>query len=172
MKSLTNIIIIAILVMALTGCSAFTPKPTETPIPTATNLPTSTSTPVPTITPTPTEKPTEIPTKTPIPPTETSISPVLKMPIGKPMSNWEGIPILPNALAGDGDSEGYYFTVEAKPDEVQKFYEKAMANLGWNLFASGNSPTNSIILMFMKDNDLVTISIIPQDDGLMYVLLI
>ena len=158
--------------MAFTACNAFTPLPTETPIPTATKLPTSTSTPEPTFTPTPTEKPTERPTKTPVPPTETPPSPDLKMPVGKPLANWEGIPIMPNAIAGDGDSKVYYFTIEATPDEVQKFYEKAMTNFGWNLFATGNSPTNSIILMFMKDSSLITISIIPQDDGLMYVLLI
>jgi hypothetical protein len=168
MKSVSNIIIISVLVMALTSCSAFAPKPTETPVPTATSLPTSTSTPEPTLTPTS----TEIPTKTPVPPTETPTAPVLTMPTGKPVTNWEGVPVMPNAIAGDGDSKGYSFTVKATPDEVQNFYEKAMTKLGWNMFAGGQGTTNAILLMFIKGADLVSVSIIPQTDGLMYVLLV
>ncbi len=175
MKVISKIIIISVLVMALTSCSAFAPKPTETPVPTATSLPTLTSTSEPTITPTPTEEPTKTPippTKTPIHPTETLSALVLIMPTGKPATNWEGIPVMPNAIAGDGDSKGYSFTIKTTSDEVQKFYEKAMGKLGWNMFAAGQGTTSAILLMFMKGTDLVSISIIPQTDGLMYVLLV
>ena len=168
MKTISKIIVILVLVMALTSCSAFAPKPTETPVPTATSLPTLTSTPEPTITPAPTKEPTQ----TPVPPTETPSAPVLTMPTGKPVANWEGIPVMPNAIAGDGDSKGYTFTIKATPDEVQKFYEKAMAKLGWNMFASGQGTTSAILLIFLKDTDTASVSIIPQPDGVMYVLLV
>lgn len=94
------------------------------------------------------------------------------MPTGKPVTNWEGIPVMPNAIAGDGDSQGYTFTIKATTEEVQKFYEKTMSKLGWNMFASGQGTTEAILLIFMKGSDTMTISIIPQPDDLMYVLFV
>jgi hypothetical protein len=57
-------------------------------------------------------------------------------------------------------------------DEVQQFYEKAMINLGWNPFAAGRGTTSAILLMFMKGTELVSVAVIPQTDGLMYVMLV
>ncbi len=162
MKTISKAILLSILVIALASCSSFAPKPTETPMPTETSLPTFTSTP----------EPTTTSTKTPVPPTETPSVPVLPMPVGKPSSEWEGIPIMPNAIAGEGDSKGYSFTINASPDEIQKFYEKELGELGWNIFASGQGTTDAILLMFMKDAGLLSVSIIPQPDNIMYVLLV
>jgi hypothetical protein len=166
MKIINKAMTFLVLCLTLASCSALSPKPTETPIPTKTSLPTLTNTPEPTATPTPK------PTRTPIPPTETPSAPVLAMPSGKPLTNWEDIPVMPNAVAGDGDSKGYSFTVNASSDEIQKFYVKELAKLGWNMFASGQGTTNAILLIFMKDTNTISISIIPQPDGLTYVLLI
>ena len=166
MKNIRKAIILSFLVLALASCNTFAPKPTETPTPTKTSLPTATNTPEPTAT--PTLKPTEAA----IPPTETASAPVLPMPSGKPLTNWEGIPIMPNAIAGEGDSKGYTFTINALPDEIQKFYEKELAKLGWNMFASGQGTTNAILLIFLKDTSTISVSIIPQPDGVMYVLLV
>src|SRR5262245_51134769 len=112
MKIINKAMILSALALTLVFCSTFTPKPTETPIPTETSLPTLTNTPEPTIT----------PTKTLVPLTETPSAPVLRMPSGTPSSEWEGIPVMPNAIAGEGDSTGYYFTINASLDEIQKFY--------------------------------------------------
>jgi hypothetical protein len=94
------------------------------------------------------------------------------MPSGKPLTNWEGIPIMPNAIAGEGDSKGYSFTVNDSPDEIQRFYERELAKLGWNMFASGQGATKAVLLIFMKDTSTMSVSIIPQPDGAMYVLLV
>jgi hypothetical protein len=125
-------------------------------------LPTATNTP----------EPTNTPTKTPVPPTETPSAPVLPMPSGKPASEWEGIPIMPNAIAGEGDDQGYSFTINASSDEIQQFYEKELGKLGWNVFASGQGTTSAVLLIFMKDTIMLTVSIFPQPDGIMYVLLV
>jgi hypothetical protein len=125
-------------------------------------LPTATNTP----------EPTNTPTKTPVPPTETPSAPVLPMPSGKPASEWEGIPIMPNAIAGQGDDQGYSFTINASSDEIQQFYEKELGKLGWNVFASGQGTTSAVLLIFMKDTIMLTVSILPQPDGIMYVLLV
>jgi hypothetical protein len=156
MKTIIKAIVLTVLIITLASCSTLVPKPTETPTPTSTNTP----------------EPTKTPTKTPVPPTETSAALVLPMPSGKPSSEWEGIPVMPNAIAGEGDSKGYSFTINASPDEIQKFYEKELAKLGWNMFASGQGSTDAVLLMFMKGADALTVSIIPQPDGIMYVLLV
>jgi hypothetical protein len=168
MKSVSISIIISILVIGLTSCGAFAPKPTQTPIPTPTSLPTSTFTLEPTITPTPTEKPTQ----TPIPPTKPPTAGTLPMPTGKPVSNWEGIPVMPEAIAGEGDSKGYAFTIQATLDEVQTYYETEMSKLGWNILGTGQDKTNAVLLIFTKGPDIASFSIIPQPDGLMYVMLV
>ena len=162
MKTIGREILLSVLVLVLASCSAFAPQPTETPIPTETSLPTTTVTP----------EPTNTPTQTPVPPTETPSAPDLPMPSGEPASEWEGFPIMPNAIAGEGDNKGYSFTIDATPEEIQKFYEKELGKLGWNMFASGQGTTNAILLIFMKDASTFSVSIIPQPDGIMYVLLV
>jgi len=166
MKFSGKVITLSVLVIALTSCNTLVPQPTQTPTSTATSSPTSTNTPEPTNT------PTSTPTKTPIPPTETPSAPILPMPSGKPASTWEGIPIMPNAIAGAGDSQGYSFTIDATPDDIQRFYERELGRLGWNMFAGGQGTTGAILLIFLKDTSTISVSIIPQPDGIMYVLLV
>ncbi len=156
MKTISKaIMILSVLFIALASCNTFASKPTETPAPTKISLPTSTNTPESTNT-----------------PTETVSAPVLPMPSGKPSSEWEGIPVMPNAIAGEGDSKGYSFTINASLDEIQKFYETELTKLRWNMFASGEGTTGASLLIFMKDADTLSVSIIPQPDGVMYVLLV
>ena len=162
MKTIGKAILLSVLVIVLASCNTFAPQPTETTTPTETSLPTSTSTP----------EPTNTPTKTPVPPTETPSAPVLRMPSGKPSSEWEGIPVMPNAIAGEGDNKGYSFTINASADEIQKFYEQELGKLGWNMFASGQGTTDAVLLIFMKDTATLSVSIIPQPDRIMYVLLV
>lgn len=79
---------------------------------------------------------------------------------------------MPNAIAGAGDSKGYSFTINASAAEIQKFYERELARLGWTMFASGQGTTDAILLIFMKDANILSVSIISRSDGTMYVLLV
>ena len=79
---------------------------------------------------------------------------------------------MPNALAGEGDTQGYAFTIRASADEIQKFYERELGKLGWRMFASGQGTTNAVLLIFMKDVATLSVSIVPQSDGIMYVLIV
>ena len=94
------------------------------------------------------------------------------MPAGKPVSNWEGIPVMPKAIAGDGDNQGYSYTIIGLPEVVQAYYEREMPKLGWEKFASGTGTTKAILIFFQKGSDLATVSIIPQADNLLYVLIV
>jgi hypothetical protein len=150
----------------------FSPKPTDTPVPTATSLPTQTFTPEPTATATVAPTPTRKPTWTPIPATQTPASLQLPIPEGKPAESWEGVPIMPAAIAGEGDSQGYSYVVEGSVTDVQRYYEVTMPTLGYDLFASGEGDTGAILLMFMGDTGMATISIVPQEEGLVYVVIV
>jgi hypothetical protein len=188
MKAISKIMILAGLVSALVSCNAFAAKPTETPVPTATALPTLTPTPAPTDTPVPTATssptptptpeptitptPTEKPTGTPEPQTATPTVAGLPLPSGTPAASWGGIPVMPGALAGAGDSTGYSYTIKTSPNAASQYYQREMVKLGWKLFASGQGKTNAVLLIFMKGADTVTVSILPQSDGLVYVMFV
>jgi hypothetical protein len=172
MKAISKAIPFLFLVILLASCNAFTPKPTSTSTPTSTPVPTETSTPTLTSTPEPTATPTKKPTQTPVPPTKIASDADLPVPTGKPAANWSGIPVMPGALAANGDSEGYYYSIKVSPDEVQKFYIKEMKKLGWNKFAIGTGKTKAVMLVFMKDPDVASVAILPQKDDLLYVMLV
>lgn len=173
MKTIGKVMLLSVLTVVLGACNTFMPQPTQTPTSTSTSLPTATYTPQPTLTPTPQ------PTATTAPPTETIVQPtanagpvVLPKPSGKPLAEWEGIPVMPAAIAGEGDSSSYSFIIKLSPGAAQKYYETEMPKHGWNMFATGQGTTGATMLIFMKGTDMVTLSIIPQPDGLVYVMLV
>lgn len=79
---------------------------------------------------------------------------------------------MPSAISGEEITNGYYYAVNSSPDDIQQFYEIALAKLGWNLFATGQGETEARMLFFMKDAETLTISIFPKSDGLIYVMII
>ena len=166
MKHIATRFLLFFLAIILASCNTFVAQPTVTPAPTETPAPTSTNTPEPT----PTQ--TLTPTRTAVPSTETPEEPILPIPSGQPAKEWQGIPVMPKAIAGQGDSKGYTFTVKASAQEIQKFYESQLAKLGWKMFASGKGGTEAVILIFMKQAGTLSVSIIPLQDGTMYVLLV
>jgi hypothetical protein len=147
----------------LSACSAIFPTPTPTPEPTATPLPTST----PTLTPLPTA------TVTLPPPTAT---PTLGLadnlvPEGTPAKTWNGFTIMPGALAGSEDSDSYRFTIKATAAEIQAYYQKELTTAGWAFVAGGAGETKTMLLIFSKEDKILTISILPFDDLFIVMLL-
>jgi len=121
-----------------TPTATFTPSPTETPLPTA--------------------------TKTLPPPTPTEDFLAALAPVGDPASEWNGIPVMPGAIAGEGDDDGYTFTIQSTAEEIQAFYERELAKQGITLLAVGDGQNGSILLIFMKDLETVSVSIFPYED--------
>ena len=79
---------------------------------------------------------------------------------------------MPNAINGDGDDKGYTFTIQADADSIQAFYESELGKIGYSLFAVGEGKEkDTVMLFFMKDAELISISIIPSGD-LMLVLIV
>lgn len=155
-------ILLAFLSFLVMSCSTLVPIPTSTT--------TQTFTPIPTFTLSPT--PTELPTNTPQPPTATPDVLSALRPVGTPDKEWKGIPIMPGAIAGNGDNEKYVFTINATPKDIQAYYERELSKSGWVLMTSGAGDTGATMLIFNNGKPpLMPISIIPDGD-LMLVLIV
>ena len=142
-----------LLILFLTACSNF--------IQTTPNIvPTLTLTIVPML----------IPTNTSQLPTETPDAVTALIPEGQPASEWNGIPIMPDAIAGEGDGESYVFTIKATPQQVQEYYQLELGKLGWQPFATGNGDS-SLMLMFTNNaSATLTVRIIAKGDEVLVLL--
>lgn len=124
--------------------------PTTTPVPTATNTVVPSDTPQPTFTSTPAPEIVagpEIPRFLVIPARD------------KLVETWEGIPVMPEAIAGYEEYGGFYFSVENTVTEVRQYYQQELGKSGWSLFAVGEAEDGSLKLLFQNDVDRVTITV-------------
>jgi hypothetical protein len=157
------LLLFSILALVSLSCSDLSfLAPTPAPVPTSTS--TQTATPVPSFTPSP--------SMTPKPPTSTPDIVSLLLPSGTPVEMWNGIPIMPGAIAGEATAEGYTFSIREDTEAIQAFYGRELTRQGYDLFATGEGDEkNILLLMFMQGTEFVTISIMPGGD-LMIVLII
>lgn len=140
-----------LLMLVLAACTSFAQ-------PTPTNVPTLTFTVIPTF----------IATSTVLPFTETPDAVTALVPEGQPAPEWNGIPIMPDAIAGEGDEESYVFTVKATPQQVQDFYQAELIKLGWQSGATGDGDSS---LIFMNNaSETLTVSIIAKGDEVLVLL--
>ena len=111
------------------------------------------------------------PTISPLQPTKVQDALSTLIPEGEPASEWQGIPIMPGAIAGGGDEESYAFTTRATSREVQEYYEGELEKLGWELFAQTEGKNSSLMLIFTNDaSDTLSVSIIVKGDELLVLL--
>ncbi len=125
-----------------------------------------------TVTVKPTAESSKTPTQTKIKPTETQEQLSIPMPSGVPAAEWQGIPVMPGAIAGEGNDQGYSFTIQSTVEEVQEYYEGQMAALGWELLAAGQGETNSVLLIYTKGNLTASVAIMPQPDDIIYIVMV
>ena len=128
----------SLLVLTLSACSI---PLTPTGIPTFTAIPARTST------------ATSMPTSTALPPSETPN-------VG---SAWNGIPIMPGATAGEGDEEGYVFTISVTPQSVQEYYQLELGKFGWQLLSHEDSDSSMILIFTNSASETLTIHVIAKD---------
>lgn len=98
-------------------------------------------------------------------------------PQGTPVSEWNGIPIMSQATAGQdftdttADIKTYSFKVDATVKEASDFYEQELPKLGWD--TSGfNMPGNDTmaVLVYQKDNDILTVTITDTNGSVVVML--
>lgn len=97
--------------------------------------------------------------------TVTAVAPILPMPEGTPAKEWKGVPVMPGATAGMDEGDTYVFSTPASADAVRAYYEKELQKLGWSPFGLGEGDTQSVLLLFQKDAEMMTIAIIDPGDG-------
>jgi hypothetical protein len=108
-------------------------------------------------------------TNTSAPQPETPDAVAAIAPEGQPAAEWNGIPIMPNAIAGEGDEESYVFTVKATPQQVQEYYQLELGKLGWQLSVTGDG--DSSLMMFTNNASVtLTISLITKGDEVLVLL--
>lgn len=106
------------------------------------------------------------------PPAEPVTDFPLPIPTGEPASEWNGLPIMPQAIAGDEGSGSYYFTVAATADEIQAFYLEEMERLGWSSLGIGEGTTGALLMIFQKETAVASVSILLFNETTMYIFLV
>jgi hypothetical protein len=93
-------------------------------------------------------------------------------PEGTPVSEWNGIPVMPQATAGEefADSNTYSFKVDASVKEAQDFYNAQLPALGWTSSFSMPGNETVAVLLFQKDNDILTVTITDVNGSVVVVL--
>lgn len=95
-------------------------------------------------------------------------------PQGAPAQEWKGIPIMPQATAGQEFTENgtniYSFKASATAQEVQDFYKDKMTALGWNQSFSMPGGSEGGFMAFQKDSSFLTIVITSSDNAVVVLL--
>jgi hypothetical protein len=58
----------------------------------------------------------------------------LRASMSSPVSSWQGLPVMPDAIAGRvAEETSYVFAARTSLEQVEKFYEERMRYDGWQL---------------------------------------
>ena len=86
-------------------------------------------------------------------------------PTGTPVDQWNGIPVMPQATVGEAFGESTYsYTVPASATDVGAYYNQEMENLGWTPSFSLPVTDEGGILLFQNENNLLIITIVPDQN--------
>ena len=92
-------------------------------------------------------------------------------PQGDPVAEWNGIPIMSQASAGqEHDKSNYSFKFTGTVKDAQDFYSTELVKLGWSSMFSMPGDKNGAILAFQKDNKLLTVTVVSQDNDIVVLL--
>ena len=81
-------------------------------------------------------------------------------PTGKPVSNWNDIPIITQATAGqEFDKNTYSFKATASATDVQTFYSDQLKTLGWSSSFSAQGGGQGGVMFFTKGTSVLSITI-------------
>jgi hypothetical protein len=93
-------------------------------------------------------------------------------PQGTPVQEWRGIPVMPEAVAGEefSASDTYSFRVNATAQEVQEFYNQELGAMGWEQPFEVPLEAEGGFLFFQKDNSVLTVFITPSEGSIVVLL--
>jgi len=93
-------------------------------------------------------------------------------PQGTPVTEWNGIPVMSQATAGQdfADANSYSFKASITVQEVQDYYNTELVKLGWSSTFSLPGNSDGAVMLFSKDSDLLTITITASDSEVVVLL--
>ena len=116
---------------------------------------------------------TSIPSSIPNMPSIPDVSGYLN-PTGTPVSEWNGIPIMPQATSGQEFTKSTYsYKAPAMPQvEVQSFYDVKLKELGWTSEFTAATGAQGGILVFSKEGKVLTITVAKSDQDIVVMLIL
>lgn len=94
---------------------------------------------------------------------QVTTTPESVLPSGTPVAEWQGIPIMPNAISGEATDDVYQFTIRATVDEVTNYYTTALPNVGYE-FQTAEEGTGYTSLYFSNGTTTITLFIARLGD--------
>ena len=91
-------------------------------------------------------------------------------PTGEPVAVWNDVPIMPEATAGDEVGDRYSFRAPVSVEDVRNFYEDQLTALGWEQMMSLPGGSEAAIMLFTKDDHILTVTSTGQGDEVIVVL--
>ena len=91
-------------------------------------------------------------------------------PQNPPLSEWNGIPVMPGAIAGDESPGLYGYTIQVDVKAVEEFYAQQLPALGWAETFSMPSSSGLAVLLYQKGNQILTVTITTLEDHLLVML--
>ncbi len=93
-------------------------------------------------------------------------------PTGKPVTDWNGIPIMKQATAGqEFNKSSYSFKVNATATDVQTFYDAQLKALGWSSAFNATGGSEGGVMLFTKSPNILSITVSPDSSGGVVVIL-
>ena len=86
-------------------------------------------------------------------------------PQGTPVADWNGIPVMPQASAGQEFSKSTYSYRVSGVDEaaIQSYYNDKLKAAGWSSPFSAQGGGSGGLMFFTKDSQVLTITIAKSD---------
>ena len=92
-------------------------------------------------------------------------------PQGTPVTEWNGIPIMSQATAGqEFDANNYSFKATATATEAQEFYNAQLTNLGWTQSFSMPAGAEAALMSFEKEDKTLIITVTPAEGSIVVLL--
>ena len=93
-------------------------------------------------------------------------------PQGEPVQQWKGIPIMPQATAGQefAQKAAYSFKANVTIKQVQDFYVEKLKALGWSQPYDIPTEEDAGLLIFQKGSNILTIAITASEDAAVVIL--
>ena len=94
-------------------------------------------------------------------------------PTGKPVSNWNDIPIMPQATAGqEFNKNTYSFKANAAAADVQAFYSDQLKTLGWSSALSALGGGQGGLMLYNKGDKILSITITTSGKDVVVILIL